>query len=107
VTADDPASRSAALNGERNIETMSQGLSDIANDLVVDARSNERAVLHLNALNKPDVTLPRHLGFSYGRALQAAQMKTWGGKAESLAAAQAASFGRAGANGAAILGAYA
>jgi len=78
---------------------MSQGLLDIANDLVAAARSDERANLHLNALNKLDVTVPWHLGFSCGRTLQAARLKAWGEKAESLAAAQAAFLGRARANG--------
>ena len=58
-------------------------------------------------MNKLNVTLPWHLSFSYGRALQAAPLNAWGGKAENLAAAQAAFLERAKANGAATLGAYA
>lgn len=70
-------------------------------------QSDEVATLHLNAMNKLGVTLPWHLSFSYGRALQAAPLKAWAGKAENLAAAQAAFSERAKANGAATLGAYA
>ena len=70
-------------------------------------QSDEVATLHLNAMNKLNVTLPWHLSFSYGRALQAAPLNAWGGKAENLAAAQAAFLERAKANGAATLGAYA
>lgn len=86
---------------------MSQGLSDIVSDLVVDGQPDELANRHHHAMNKLDVTLPRHLSFSYGRALQTAPLKTWGRRAENLAAAQAGFLGRAKANGAATLGAYA
>ena len=92
---------------EQSIETMSQGLSDFASDLVADGQSDEVAVFHLNAMNKLDVTLSWHLSFSRGRALQAARLNARGGGAENLAAAQAASLERAKANGAATLGAFA
>jgi fructose-bisphosphate aldolase, class I len=42
--------------------------------------------------------------FSYGRALQAAPQKAWGGKAENVAAAQAAFAHRAHMNGLAAQG---
>ena len=53
------------------------------------------------------VVKPWKLSFSYGRALQAAPLKAWGGKAENLEAAQAAFFARAKANGEACQGRYA
>jgi len=68
---------------------------------------DEVATLHLNAMNKLGVTLPWHLSFSYGRALQAAPLNAWGGKAENVASGQAAFLERAKANGVATLGAYA
>ena len=48
--------------------------------------------------------LPWTLTFSYGRALQAAPQKAWGGKSENVAAAQAAFAHRAAMNSKAALG---
>ncbi len=70
-------------------------------------QSDEAATLHLNAMNKLGRDVPWKLSFSYGRALQAAPLKAWGGKAENLAAGQEAFFERAKANGEACLGTYA
>ncbi len=70
-------------------------------------QSDEQATLHLDAMNKLPARLPWKLSFSYGRALQAAPLKAWGGKAENLAAGQAAFLERARANGQASLGSYA
>ncbi len=70
-------------------------------------QSDEVATLHLNALNKLVENPPWKLSFSYGRALQAAPLKIWGGQAENLPAAQDVFFARAKANGEATLGAYA
>jgi fructose-bisphosphate aldolase class I len=69
-------------------------------------QSDEVATQHLNAMNKLG-DAPWQLSFSYGRALQAAPLKAWGGSPENLAAAQNAFLERAKANGAATLGAYA
>jgi fructose-bisphosphate aldolase class I len=69
-------------------------------------QSDEVATLHLNAMNRLDEVLPWKLSFSYGRALQAAPLKAWSGKAENFAAAQAAFLERARANGAATTGSY-
>ena len=69
-------------------------------------QSAEVATLHLDAMNKIG-GLPWKLSFSYGRALQAAPLKAWGGKAENVTAAQSAFLERAKANGEASLGAYA
>ena len=56
-----------------------------------------------NGLNRLG-PLPWKLSFSYGRALQAAAQKAWGGKAENIAAGQRAFAHRARMNGAASLG---
>jgi fructose-bisphosphate aldolase class I len=69
-------------------------------------QGDEEATLHLDAMNKLAGTPPWKLSFSYGRALQAAPLKAWGGKPGNLSAAQAAFFERAKANGAASLGSY-
>jgi fructose-bisphosphate aldolase class I len=49
-------------------------------------------------------TLPWALTFSYGRALQHAPQKAWGGKAENVGKAQAAFAHRARMNGLAAMG---
>jgi fructose-bisphosphate aldolase class I len=69
--------------------------------------SDEAATLHLDAMNKLPAVKPWKLSFSYGRALQAAPLKAWGGKVANAAATQAALMERAQANGAAALGKYA
>jgi fructose-bisphosphate aldolase class I len=48
--------------------------------------------------------MPWKLSFSYGRALQAAPLKAWGGKPENVAAGQRAFAHRAKMNGLAQLG---
>lgn len=61
-------------------------------------QSDEDATAHLNAMNAQG-PLPWALTFSYGRALQAAPLKAWGGKAENVPTAQAAFAHRARMNG--------
>ena len=57
-------------------------------------QSDEDATAHLDAMQKIG-NLPWGLTFSYGRALQAAPQKAWSGKAENVAAGQAAFTHRA------------
>lgn len=68
-------------------------------------QSDELATAHLNAMNAGSA-LPWHLTFSYGRALQAPALKAWGGRAENIAAGQAALGLRARLNGLATRGEY-
>jgi len=70
-------------------------------------QKDEVATQHLNAMNKLPESRPWKLSFSYGRALQAASLKAWGGKPDKLAAGQAAFLKQAKANGAATTGTYA
>ena len=65
-----------------------------------------RATAHLNALNVLDGSPPWALSFSYARALQAPAMRTWAGRSENVAAAQAALAHRARCNSAARAGRY-
>ncbi|WP_208432975.1 class I fructose-bisphosphate aldolase [Bartonella taylorii] len=70
-------------------------------------QSDEEATAHLsamNALGNASGTLPWKLTFSYGRALQAAALKAWGGKHENIAVAQKAFCHRARMNHLAALG---
>src|SRR5688572_16785265 len=66
-------------------------------------QSDEDATAHLSAMNRIG-GLPWRLTFSYGRALQAAPQKAWSGKAENIAAGQAAFAHRALMNSLAALG---
>ncbi|HEX4872681.1 MAG TPA: class I fructose-bisphosphate aldolase [Nevskiaceae bacterium] len=64
-------------------------------------QSDELATAHLDAMNKKG-PLPWKLTFSYGRALQAAALKAWGGK--NVEAGKVAHLHRAKMNGLAALG---
>jgi fructose-bisphosphate aldolase class I len=66
-------------------------------------QSDEEATAHLSAMNAM-YDLPWKLTFSYGRALQAAALKAWGGKRENVAAGQRAFTHRARMNGLAATG---
>lgn len=66
-------------------------------------QSDEDATRHLSLINNLG-PLPWSVTFSYGRALQAAALKTWGGKPENAAAAQKVFSRRAYLTGLAALG---
>lgn len=66
-------------------------------------QSDIEATAHLGAMNAAYDT-PWNLSFSYGRALQAAPLKAWGGKAENRPAAMDAFRHRAKMNGLATVG---
>jgi fructose-bisphosphate aldolase class I len=66
-------------------------------------QSDEDATAHLSLMNAMG-NLPWKLTFSYGRALQAAALKAWSGKAENVAAGQRAFAHRARMNGLASTG---
>ena len=68
-------------------------------------QTDEQATENLSLMNAMG-NLPWKLTFSYGRALQAAALKAWGGRPENTAAAQRAFAHRAKMNGAASLGAW-
>lgn len=68
-------------------------------------QSDELATAHLSAMNAM-YDMPWKLTFSYGRALQAAALKAWSGKAENVAAGQRAFAHRAKMNGLAATGGW-
>jgi len=68
-------------------------------------QGEEEATVNLNAINNVP-NRPWSLSFSYGRALQASVIKTWGGKPENVVKAQEVYEARARANGLAALGKY-
>jgi fructose-bisphosphate aldolase class I len=53
------------------------------------------ATANLNAMNVMAPSAPWILSFSYARALQDDAMRTWGGRAENVRAAQSAFYRRA------------
>ena len=66
-------------------------------------QSDEEATAHLDAMNRIG-GFPWKMTFSYGRALQAAPQKAWGGKADNVAAGAKAFTHRAEMNGLACRG---
>jgi len=71
-------------------------------------QTDNEATVNLNAINleAAKVGVPWALSFSFGRGLQSAPLKAWGGRAEQVPAAQAAFKLRARLTGAAQLGKY-
>ncbi|MEM6848814.1 MAG: class I fructose-bisphosphate aldolase [Pseudomonadota bacterium] len=68
-------------------------------------QTEEQATEHLSLMNAMG-DLPWSLTFSYGRALQQAALKAWGGRPENVAAGQAAFTHRAKMNGMAAMGTW-
>ena len=62
-------------------------------------QSDVEATANLNAINALEGDLPWRISFSYGRALQSAPLKAWGGEAENEPSAQKAFLHRARMNG--------
>jgi fructose-bisphosphate aldolase class I len=106
--ADCPEQAGVEEVAKRTVQTLKRAVPAAVPGIVFlsGGQSDEVATLHLNAMNKLGESLPWQLSFSYGRALQAAPLKAWGGSAENLAIAQSAFLERAKANGAATLGTY-
>lgn len=69
-------------------------------------QSSEVATAHLNAMNRMFGEVPWELSFSYGRALQAAPLRAWGGDSARFGAGQEAFYHRAMCNSAARTGTY-
>ena len=71
-------------------------------------QSDDEATVNLDAINRhaASVGAPWELSFSYGRGLQAAPLKAWGGEAANIPAAQKAYYHRAKVTSAARRGEY-
>ena len=71
-------------------------------------QSDEEATVNLNAINRlaAEVGAPWQLSFSYGRGLQAAPLKAWGGHEENVEKVQEAYYHRAKVTSAARQGVY-
>ncbi len=81
-------------------ENVPSGVPGIA--FLSGGQSSDDATLHLNSMNKNNVSLPWNLTFSYGRALQADALIGWGG--ENRDKGQEAFLNRAKNNGLASMG---
>jgi len=103
-----PTQASAAEVAEKTVRclksTVPAAVPGIA--FLSGGQSDQQATENLSLMNAAG-DLPWALTFSYGRALQAAALKAWGGKAENTAAAQRAFAHRAKMNGLAALGKWA
>jgi len=86
---------------ERTVPPSVPGITFLSGGL-----SEEEASIYLNTMNLIKRKGPWSVTFSYGRALQQSTLKTWGGKAENIPAAQKALLARAQANSEANLGKY-
>lgn len=106
---DCPAQSSVAQVAEATLRTLRRHVPPAVPGIVFlsGGQSDELATAHLDAMNRMHPSQrPWPLSFSYGRALQAAALKAWGGRTENEAAAQAAFMHRARCNGAAAQGEY-
>ena len=84
-------------------ETVPAAVAGIA--FLSGGQSDEEATAHLSIMNAAG-PLPWKLTYSYGRALQAAALKAWGGKAANVAAGQRAFTHRARMNSLAAAGTW-
>merc|ERR1711920_1019006 len=92
---------------KRTVPSAMPGIFFLSGDTPLDVDNEESATINLNAMNKLHKgSLPWHLSFSYGKALQKTCIVSWMGKKENEAAAQKALLNRAKANSEATKGTY-
>merc|ERR1712146_444804 len=91
---------------KRSVPSANPGIFFLSGETTLDEYNEETAAINLNAMNKAFPSLPWHLSFSYGKALQKTCIVTWMGKDENKSAAQTALKNRAAANTAAVSGKY-
>merc|ERR1712125_51368 len=93
---------------KRTVPSAMPGIFFLSGDTPLDVDNEESATINLNAMNSLHKgSLPWHLSFSYGKALQKTCIVTWMGKKENEAAAQKALLNRSKANSDATKGTYA
>merc|ERR1712232_1548224 len=91
---------------KRTVPAAMPGIFFLSGDTSPDVDNEETATVNLNTMNKLHKSLPWHLSFSYGKALQKTCIVTWMGDEKNKAAAQTALLNRAKANGDASKGTY-
>merc|ERR1712232_561018 len=91
---------------KRTVPAAMPGIFFLSGDTSPDVDNEETATVNLNTMNKLHKSLPWHLSFSYGKALQKTCIVTWMGDEKNNAAAQKALKARANANSDAVYGKY-
>merc|ERR1711971_120402 len=90
----------------RSVPAANPGIFFLSGETKLDEDNEETATINLDAMHKLYPSLPWHVSFSYGKALQKTAIVTWMGKTENVPAAQAALVARAKANSEATKGTY-
>merc|ERR1712061_596345 len=90
----------------RTVPAANPGIFFLSGETTLDEDNEEVATINLNSMHKLFPSLPWHVSFSYGKALQKTAIVTWMGKEENATAAQAALLNRAKANSEACRGTY-
>jgi len=91
---------------KRTVPPALPGIFFLSGEMPLDVDNEEDATINLNTMHTLYPTLPWHVSFSYGKALQKTAIVTWLGKSENADAAQKALKARACANRDAVLGKY-
>ena len=91
---------------KRSVPAAMPGIFFLSGECPLDEDNEEVATNNLNAMNKLYPSLPWHVSFSFGKALQKTALVTWRGKSENGVATQTALVNRAKANSQAALGTY-
>ena len=89
----------------RTVPPAMPGIFFLSGDMPLNCDNEETATIHLSTMNKLHPTLPWHLAFSYGKALQKTAIVTWA-TTKSDEATQKALLARAKANSEATYGKY-
>merc|ERR1712207_84554 len=91
----------------RTVPAAMPGIFFLSGETALNEDNEEEASINLSTMNKLyKGSLPWHLSFSYGKALQKTCIVTWLGKKENEAAAQKALLNRSKANSEATKGVY-
>jgi len=91
---------------KRTVPPAMPGIFFLSGEMALDVDNEEDATINLDAMHKLHPTLPWHVSFSYGKALQKTTIITWLGKKANDAKAQKALKARASANRDAVFGKY-
>jgi fructose-bisphosphate aldolase class I len=91
---------------KRTVPAALPGIFFLSGEMPLDEDNEESATINLSKMHELFPTLPWHVSFSYGKALQKTCIVTWLGKKENEAAAQAALKARSAANSDAVFGKY-
>merc|ERR1711966_239645 len=75
---------------KRTVPPALPGIFFLSGEMPLDVDNEEDATINLNAMHQLYPTLPWHVSFSYGKALQKTAIITWLGKAENNDATQKA-----------------